>query len=88
MKKIGRDFHLRLVKLKNDANHEALYSRYLTELFSNSTQTMYLSANYKIFEMECRSFMKRLGGQSTTMAPPVSIDSYASLLVGGDSYNL
>jgi hypothetical protein len=47
--KIGRDFHMRLVKIRNDANREAMYSRYLTELYGDSAQTLYLSANYKLF---------------------------------------
>lgn len=50
MQKLGREFHKRLAKLKNEPNREALYCRYLTELYGDATQTMYLSANYKVFE--------------------------------------
>ena len=50
MQKLGREFHKRLVKLKNGPNREALYCWYLTELYGDTAQTMYLSANYKVFK--------------------------------------
>jgi hypothetical protein len=49
-RKIAREFHKRLQKLSNEPNREALYSRYLTELYGDTAQTMYLSVNYKTFE--------------------------------------
>jgi hypothetical protein len=85
-RKIGRDFHGRLVKLRNDVNREALYSRYLIELYGDSAQTLYLSANYKLFEMESSSSKKLNAASSAT--PRVCDDtSFSTLPVVGADYN-
>jgi hypothetical protein len=69
------------VKLKNEANREALFCRYLSELHGNTAQTMYLSANYKLFEMEN---WKREATLAASL--PLLEDVYASLTVGGNVY--
>jgi hypothetical protein len=46
--KLGREFHKKLFRLKNEQNCESLYSCYLLELYGDLTQTIYLSTHYKI----------------------------------------
>jgi hypothetical protein len=81
-RKLGRDFFKRLVKLKNDANREALFSRYLIELYGDTTQTMYLSANYKVFENDPNPAPE----ETTTAASISSGDPYPDLVFCGDYY--
>jgi hypothetical protein len=85
MQKLGREFHKRLVKLKNESNREALYCRYLTELYGDTAQTMYLSANYKVFEGDTLAATKLL---ATTVGPTTEDYSevYGSLTADGDVF--
>jgi hypothetical protein len=84
---LTREFHQKLVRLKNSDNREALFCRYLQELYGDSTQTMYLSACYKIFELESRdSDKKALGSVVASSMDPVTDDRFSCLEIGGTVY--
>jgi hypothetical protein len=75
------------VKLKNEPNREALYCQNLTELYGDTAQTMYLSANYKVFKGDTLAATKRL---ALTVSPTKDdhSDMYCSLTAEGDVINL
>ena len=85
MQKLGQEFHKRLVKLKNEPNREALYCRYLTELYGDTAQTMYLLANYKVFEGETLAATKRLAATVSPTHEDLS-PLYCSLTPDGDVF--
>ncbi len=85
-RKLGREFHQKFHRIKNDQNREALFSRYLLELCGDATQTMYLAANYKNHEKDATVALNAKPDEPITAEFEDSVDLFPSLVVGGDIY--
>ena len=83
MWKPGQEFHKQFVK----PNCDALYCWYLTKLYGDTAQTMYLLANYKVFEGDTLTATKRLAPTVSRTNEDFS-NMYCSLTTNGDVFNL
>jgi hypothetical protein len=86
-RKLGREFHKKFHRVKNNQNREALFGCHLLESHGDATQTMCLAANHKNHKKDASVALNAKPDEPVTAELEDSADSFPSLVVGGDVHN-